>query len=323
MKTTIIAIDRATSPTLDLLPPSYTYGVTPPKTLLIHTAPKTRMEYADGTPNFIMNYNILVDTNMQANELLESESFYLHQPRLSKSKQALIIANYNKSTINKIYHPRVYSQMYSNDNEVLAETFYADIKETEVLIKHEYGSLGHCQMIVPTYMLDEVLSNINKMTFTKLKEKYPTLKASDNPDSCSLHFDNLGSVLVQDIVPDIKQEYRFLISGKELVGYERQRGIKEESNNYVQALIKTDHEVTLQPAIELLTCKQVETLKRFIDYAGLYFGSLDVYITEDNKMGIFEYCNEFGYSNISANTIQGILLNCMINIAENFRNKKT
>jgi hypothetical protein len=117
------------------------------------------------------------------------------------------------------------------------------------------------------------------------------------------HFRNFD-FFIQEYVPNIKAEYRLLRSLDGSI-YVAKRDIAESNDSYKQATVKVDSTYVNNGYPETIdNCKELEfigtdlastryILNSLFDRLTFGFGSVDLFVTQDNQWGILEHCNQF------------------------------
>lgn len=116
---------------------------------------------------------------------------------------------------------------------------------------------------------------------------------------------------IQSFVPDIKLEYRLLSDKDGHIAYCQRRGIRSGNDGFPQATgsstdsIKGDDVCHIK---DVLSPTDLEGLEEIVRNVIGPLSSIDLYITGDEKWGIFEYCNQWGMKGVPLKLAQKLHL---------------
>lgn len=310
MKNVIVAITAPNTPLVSMLPPCFYMGMD--TTLVYHNSAHT--EYNGGVIS--CNYDYHLDLSVDGNALskLCIGDRYLHQPRVSKTKQMYEIYRYNHLKENSgrtIKYPEHYNAYQECVGGVSQLGLIGAPKGARVVIKPEFGARGEGQIVLPTHQLYDFLHSASALSNVKIADKFPDVILSPSKYDNTPSYIDVDSIMVSDYIENIAYEYRLIVAGAERYVFPRK--IKEGA--YPQANLDSSDRKLL-PYTRLLECRidglDPHHINAFIDHIGMIYGSIDLYITTDGKLGIFEYSNEFGISGMMPSLAKSFIIDATI-----------
>ena len=308
MNTIVVAITEPGS-TLNLLPPVY---LSSEYRIVFHRAPHVEIKKGEA----ICNFDYHIDFGFHADEVssLYLGKRYIHLPRLSRTAQMATIDKFNKTKLFniRIHAPFSYSASFGEDVPIIELSRFGIPNSERVVVKHQYGARGNNQIVVPKHLLSSVLREIIGKTSEEIKERFPSLTYSPMPNKEHVPFSSTDAIFVCDYIENVSREYRILVAGDTL--YLRQRQIKHGEYPQANLDLNTTKPIQYQLAEKVLNDEQLKLLRGFVDYANIKFGSIDVYITENRRLGIFEYSNEFGIHAEDPAFIRSLLITAVTNL---------
>ena len=308
MNPIIVAISEP-AVTLNLLPPVYE---TPNYCIIFHRSPHVEISKGEAICNF--DYHIDFDYRPDEVSMLYLGKKYIHLPRLSRTAQMATIDNFNKTKLHdiRVHAPFSYAASFGKDVPIMHLSRFGIPAAERVVIKHQYGARGNDQIIVPKHLLSSVLKFIVGKTSDEIKERFPSLIYSPTLNNERVLFNSTDAIFVCDYIENVSREYRILVAGDTL--YLRQRQIKHGEYPQANLDLNTTKPIQYQLAEKVLSDKQIELLRGFVNYADIKFGSIDVYVTENRRLGIFEYSNEFGMHAEDPSFIRSLLITAVENL---------
>lgn len=308
MNTIVVAISEP-STTFNLLPP---VCVSQDYRIMFHRAP--HVEISEGEAN--CNFDYHVDFGLHPDEIssLYLGKKYIHLPRQTRTAQMATIDKFNKTKMSdiRIHAPFSYVASFGEDVSVIPMARFGIPRAESVVLKHQYGARGSNQIIVPKHLLSSVLNGIAGRTGAEIKKRFPTLIYSPMPNPDKVLFESTNAIFVCDYIEDVSREYRVLVAGDDL--YLRQREISHGDYPQANLDLRSTKPIHYRPIHKTLDEKQIKLLKGFVDYAGIKFGSIDVYVTDKRRLGIFEYSNEFGIHAEDPSFIRPLLVSTIENL---------
>lgn len=303
---TTIAVTNSYNDTVTMLPPSaYNPSI---GNVIFHNNP--RLEYT-GT-ELIKNFDYHFDFNIKKNKLHEAilPGHYFHFPRLSRMTQYLKISKFNESRTKtqQLFIPNYYLATEREGEHVYVTNF--GIPEGDrVVIKETLGARGSNQVVVPSNMVTTLLKHSKGLTMAEVKVKFPDFIYSDGTTWDKVMFEKPSDLFISQLVSSVKSEWRLLVGGDKIYG--RERMIKQ--GPYPQANLDHDVFVTVPEVkyelIENMFSEElVSALHDLTDFIGLPIGSIDLFLTEDGRYGIFEYSTQFAFMGADNNFIRQMLL---------------
>lgn len=313
VKTIIVAIEKIKHMNnFKHLPPAFEFSHGKYKyNVIIHHNPHAEFQ---GT-KFVTNFDLLITNAVRSifNAIQQHCHFTMvNLVRYSKLEQAVMMSALipTGGNIENFHHINTYSRL---ENDVTMTELKQKIDESgwffggnfdpvkRYVIKPMHGAGGYgqivfkpsevsvdallCELMIPTNGLD------------KLKELFPGVifTNEDNPNAFSKGIEYIkeqGCVL-QEVVENIQDEYRGLISPNGLVHfYKRTRsGEGFQQATGMTNVLRNDGKVSMLDAENF---QHLNELKVVIEYLNIEFGSIDVFTTTDGKWGILEWCNQFG-----------------------------
>lgn len=238
------------------------------------------------------NVDFIIDTTGHLNKNIEFifKNKIISQYRLSKSLQAMILTKHDIAVPKQLHISNI-SLESRPANVALISKMVNSLDEQQVLIKEEYGARGIGQLLLHVSDVVTLFENLISQTDKKLLEllvQTPNVKLLGNYNTEEEKNERLkglvadiSNINVQQYLDNIKQEYRVLVfaNGGVLV-FERKDGVDTGVILQVYTLEMQD-----------IICK----LKNVLESIDQIFMSADIYILNDDTMGVFEFSNEFGY----------------------------
>ena len=274
--------------------------------VLFHRNPLISLD--GGEPDF--NFDIMIDNHRSAlganaefrYRHVVPENRYNSLERLGKAEQSVVlnraVSKLRMKTDN--YLPvKTYRASY-NDN--VATDHYSTAKG-RVVVKPNDGARGVGHLVVDLEKTNWRVLN-NKLGLLSLghdiwKEILDLPGVSYHSITEYSQDEGKNSLIeqgycIQGLVPDIKAEYRLLTDRDGNIVYIQKRGFKG-GEDYRQAIgsspADTDQIATLA---DILPAQDVKALRALAMNTIGEMSSIDLFITNSGKWGIFEYCNQFG-----------------------------
>lgn len=268
----------------------------------IHTTPRVTYQCGE-LPQLTKNFDLLLDfIILDPDPYTETLLGSCYRPHRRKSKtEQLLTVSKAINTLSPVYqayfeHPRHHCTL---GMEGPLKACGAGVSGRFV-VKEENGARGDGQAIVPAHLLSTFLSDPQLKTTKrdKLVARYPSATFSRNPTKGPFFSDH-GDLMITEYIEDVEVEWRVMIGGKTVLGYQRTR----QSGDYPQAnLDRTgphpETPIHLKTLSELFPGEVSQAVYRLIKIMGLTLGSIDLYQTKGGKIGVFEYCPQFGYYGI-------------------------
>lgn len=308
MKHVTIAIDGASmANNLHILPPEFTRGDTH---YLIHHSPKVQYQIKNGKTVIHKNFDLLLDFSASAGKITSGvlKTDYRSFKRLPKTEQLIQIQRWlnNTQLANSNLEVPNHYLSFGDIGDIELST-HGTPRTARVVVKRENGAGGASQAIVPREVLSLLLADLENENYTRdeLVERYPTVTFSEEPATGS--FAVKDHWLVMDYLEDIVQEYRILIGGKTLMGYQRRRhDTPYPQANHFNGTFNTSEEIQPEDFDSLFSSRPdlCRDLLKLIRCMGLRFGSIDLYIRNNGQAGIFEFCPQYGFYLIDPTVIR-------------------
>lgn len=274
----------------------------------IHTTPRVTYQCGEH-PQLTKNFDLLLDfIILNPDPYTEALLGSCYRPHRRKSKtEQLLTVSKAINTLSPVYqtyfeHPRHHCTL---GMEGPLKACGAGVSGRFV-VKEENGARGDGQAIIPAHLASTFLTDPKRYSETRevLAAKYPSVVFSQKPTEGPF-FPGHGEMMVTDYVEDVKTEWRLMVGGETVLGYQRRR----KEGDYPQANLDGEgphpaEPIELKTLSELLPGEQGKAVYRLIKALGLTLGSVDLYLTEEGKLGVFEYCPQFGYYGIDPNQIQ-------------------
>ena len=303
---TTIAVTNSYNDTVTMLPPSaYNPSI---GNVIFHNNP--RLEYT-GT-ELIKNFDYHFDFNIKKNKLHEAilPDHYFHFPRLKRMTQYLKISKFNESRAKtqQLFIPNYYLATERTGEHVYVTNFGIPVGD-KVVIKETLGARGSNQIVVPTNMVTTLLKHTRGLTLGEVKAKFPDLIYSEGTNMDAIFFEKPADLFMSELVSGVKNEWRLLVGGDKIYG--RERVIKQ--GPYPQANLDHDvfptvSEVKYAPIEEMFDETLVQTLHAMVDFINLPLGSIDLFLTEEGRYGIFEYSTQFAFLGADNFFIRNLLI---------------
>ena len=300
MSNTIVVAIRAHTDNTLMLPPSYSYvcaenGVS--GTVVFHYSPMAEMSSEGLTCNYDYLFYDYVDrvhrldpifhrVGVEMDNLIISNRLskpdQLHRARLS-CLDIRIPKLYETGNFTKKHYP------------ALAGLISAPV----CLVKENNGACGRGQALVPIHQLSCFMQNISSSpSLGKLKEMYPDVvfgsSMYDMGDDSEAFQDR---VHVCEYIDNVESEYRVLFFG-DLV-YVIKRNKVEKEGYFTQA--NMGYDIIEGPMVDAVTLSDIldkphiDLIAKLIKVIDLPFGSIDLFIDTDGKLGMFEYSTQFAH----------------------------
>lgn len=276
------------------------------------------------------NFDLLITTRHDPyiEQLLEDHQL-VKIDRVPKEVQSLRLAKKAKELDLKNYLPnRVY---YFQDLDLVVEAL---TEGKTYVVKPRMGARGLGMFLIDTkkIKLSSFLDVLSPLLFSN-GENFPTNeKKSKYIETIVTHHDmNNGvefftgeesfdfesaeaitdwGIMIQEHIPNIIEEYRLVVSNGYIHSI-RKRGIKDQNlrqaipSGLIDAPIITREEFTTYLKSKGIEFKEVESLTQV---AGDAPHSFDLFLTEDNQWGFFEYSNQFCIKDIPNELVREIHL---------------
>lgn len=302
-----IAVTNSFNDTVTILPPTCELeGI---GEVTFHNNPRLEFDGLDIKRNFDYHFNFELKGNLLHQELLPNN--YFHYPRPKRATQYIKISNFNKEHSNldsQIFIPRFYLAT-ARSGEHLAITDFGLPTCDKVVIKRTRGARGSNQLVVPTNMLTTLLKHTQGLTLGEVKQKFPDLIYSDGSSYDEVWFEHPSDIFISELITGVTNEWRLLVGGGNI--YARERSIKVGPYNQANLDLDLFHnvpEVKYLPIEDMFDVKLVETLHKLIEYIDLPIGSLDLFKTEDGKVGIFEFSTQYAFHAADPHFVRKLVL---------------
>lgn len=307
MKDLTIAITNVYNDTVTMLP---VVGELPlGNKAMFHNNPLVDFNGREIVRNFDYHFDFALKQNRFHKDLLPHN--YFHFPRLKRMTQYINIYHFNEAYKDKhdeIFIPEFYTATQRAGEHVTMANFSLP-QGDKVVIKEQFGARGSNQVVVPSNMVTTLLKHSKGLTMAEVKVKFPDFIYSDGTTWDKVMFEKPSDLFISQLVPSVKSEWRLLVGGDKIYG--RERMIKQ--GPYPQANLDHDVFVTVPEVkyelIENMFSEElVSALHDLTDFIGLPIGSIDLFLTEDGRYGIFEYSTQFAFMGADNNFIRQMLL---------------
>lgn len=307
MSKTTIAVTNSYNDTVTMLP--IQASLNDGTDVMFHNNPLVDFDGRTINKNFDYHIDFRLKENRFHSNLLPGR--YFHFPRLKRMTQYIELYHFNQSNQGKenpIYIPEFYTATQRTGEHVAMANFSLP-KSEKVVIKHQFGARGSNQVVVPSNMLTTLLKHTRGLTIGEVKKKFPDLIYSDGTKLDEVFFNKPSDLFISELVPEVRTEWRLLVGGSGI--YARERSIKQ--GPYPQANL--DHNVfptlpvvNYEPIEDVFEEQLVNTLRDLVKYINLPLGSIDLFLTQDNRYGIFEYSTQFAFVGADNHFIRQLLL---------------
>ena len=336
MDTYVIAISNKTRYSFFNNLPPFIEIENPKTSFLIHSDPVFGLNKS----KLITNFDFLIDTgfeNYSEDEIsirnilgnryinLNIKSKYVQTPNL---KQLITELNLD------IIIPNTFTIDCKNKTTKTCNYDFTSLDSERLVIKRYNGARGTDQILVDVdhvnnllselylYPLVELKTRFPEAIFTKLQseeiDQQPRLEVEDSESykkNKKIFFPGEDHLLIQEYIDNVVKEFRIIISGKELFIIER----SINDNEYKQANLDFDSKVYIKPK-QLLDKNILPTdVITLIEKLDLKLASIDLFVTRNQKWGVFEYSHEFGMTSFSEKTRTDILNSFLSYIVENYK----
>lgn len=262
----------------------------------------------------VSNFDYFIDFSYEPDSLIKLllPDKYINIPRHSKTRQFINIRNFNLTRGNKtrLLKPNNYHTIINSNNLTPLAQIGTPLCEY-VVIKNEFGARGTDQVKLPTKFLISFFDNAIGATYEEIK-KLPYVELSSKYHD--IPFSSVVDLTVTEFIPNISKEWRIIVSGDNIVA--REREINTDLKTFPQANLPCNYheEISYEPLSSCFSIASIEVITSFINYIGMKFGSIDLYVTNDGDLGIFEYSTEYGTSNLNLLYMKELLLNSLTSI---------
>lgn len=286
------------------------------KKVFFHNDP--RMSIVDGETRFNFDYiitdgNVKIDGTFDAHDIVPAERVRLIK-RFDKQTQTVRLNNFaneqQRKTKGAVPAYKDFVRLSTWFNTQPHSKMQLVDPDSMVIVKPRDGARGIGQFlidptIIPFVVFTEKLARYrgDKITgeelLNDLRKIDPNLKystAGENYENEGLLCLKLQDFMIQSYVPNIKAEYRIITNGRGDVGYCQKRDIRKDSA-FPQATGSDTNSILADDVIpikEVLSATQVKELNLMMREVVGPMSSADLFVTEDGRWGIFEYCNQFG-----------------------------
>lgn len=310
MSDLIIAVTNSYNDTVTMVPVQTT--MPSGHTAMFHSAPLVDFDGRHVIRNFDYHFDFRLKGNRFHKDLLPNR--YFHFPRLKRMTQYIKLFHFNEQAsggLVPIFIPEFYTATQKHGEHV-AITNFSLPKSDKVVIKEQFGARGSNQVVVPSNMVTTLLKHSKGLTMAEVKAKFPDLIYSEGTNMDAVFFNKPADLFMSELVPKVKNEWRLLVGGRRIYG--RERMIKQ--GPYPQANLDHDVFPTVQtvnysPIEEMFDKDLVDTLHAMVDFINLPLGSVDLFLTEDGRYGIFEYSTQFAFVGADNHFVRQLILDGM------------
>lgn len=309
MSDIVIAVTNSYNDTVTMLPVQAT--MPSGHTAMFHNGPMVDFDGRTVKRNFDYHFDFKLKGNRFHRDLLPGR--YFHFPRLKRMTQYIKLYRFNQEHVNKddhveIFIPEFYTATQKTGEHVTITNFSLP-KSDKVVIKEQFGARGSNQIVVPSNMVTTLLKHTRGLTLGEVKAKFPDLIYSEGTNMDAIFFEKPADLFMSELVSGVKNEWRLLVGGDKIYG--RERVIKQ--GPYPQANLDHDvfptvSEVKYAPIEEMFDETLVQTLHAMVDFINLPLGSIDLFLTEEGRYGIFEYSTQFAFMGADNHFIRQMLL---------------
>lgn len=319
---TIVAIRQKRMSNLATLPVSWTFESIGRVIFTADPRGATSHDKESGQVTLSRNCDYILDFIEEKDKYLaamfiEGERYY-HRARTNKITQFFQLMHFNRQTTGMTLmtphqftaSPRVGGEEYH------AISRFGVIDCVDVIIKPSDGARGSNHLVVPANMVPSVVRYLPGLKLKDFSKKFPDIIISKGSDMDEVVYPTLDEMVVCERLTNVTKEYRLLTSAGKIYYRERSR----IPGSYTQANLNLDSFSNISMAEYLdmedgtFPIELCETLKEFIKYVDLPFGSIDLYHTEDDKWGIFEYSEQFGFHGADVGFIRKLHLDAVEHI---------
>lgn len=308
---------------------------------LIQVEPQTKLIGDQVIPNHDLLVTSRTDAVVAAMRCVPKEAV-IFVPFYEKAMQAAILHKLFREK-EGIYIPKTWGCIDNSGGRY--DSLHHDYSDT-VVIKSTTGARGEEQIYCHRNLISSVVQRLKYcggMDARKVMDTYPdaVVVPTTESDSC-FRDDNL---LIQEYI-NVQKEFRVnFVGDRYWVGYRGNRkshksasGLLEytqcnvergstvtemytyASDNY---LLNNPHKTFLDSRM-FLTLIEIQTLhqivKTVIAYAGLPAGSIDIFVDNSGRMGVFEFSSEYGSEKIPSNILAEIHNATCQYLIERFKN---
>lgn len=305
--TTIIAITNKYNDTVTMFPPSA--NLPNVGEVLFHSSPNLEFNGEKLERNFDYHFDFCMKPNRLHRQLIPDN--YFHYPRQRRIDQYINTYKFNQMNNEELLIPKFYSATQRTGEHVRSLNFGLPDCE-KVVIKPQLGARGSNQIVCPTNMLTTVIKHSKDKSLGEIKEMFPDLIYTDNSDWDTIYFSDLTELFISELITGVKQEFRLLVSGDKI--YARERVIKQgpyPQANLEVGLWPTIPVVKYEPIRSYFSEELVSTLEDYVKSINLPFGSIDLFLTQDGRWGIFEYSSQFAFHGADPLFVRNMLLNAV------------
>lgn len=310
MSDLIIAVTNSYNDTVTMVPVETTMPTG--HTAMFHNGPMVDFDGRTVKRNFDYHFDFRLKGNRFHRDLLPGR--YFHFPRLKRMTQYVKLFHFNERFAGEhveIFIPEFYTAT-QKQGEHVAITNFSLPKSDKVVIKEQFGARGSNQVVVPSNMVTTLLKHSRGLTMAEVKTKFPDLIYSEGTNPDAIFFNKPADLFMSELVPAVKNEWRLLVGGDKIYG--RERVIKQ--GPYPQANLDHDvfptvQTVVYEPIEDMFDEALVKTLHAMVDFIKLPLGSVDLFLTQDGRYGIFEYSTQFAFHGADNHFIRQLLLDGM------------
>lgn len=285
--------------------------------VFFHENPK--MSVVDGEVFF--NFDFMIGNGQEkvgesdAVAVVPSDRLFINR-RYNKIEQALRInqfvdtqANKNKSSFSNFYKVRSWAhrQPYGVSHLVPAGG--------RVVVKPCDGARGIGQFLVDTTKIPLIVfvealdlyreDRLSKEAFFAELDKYPEAYkyavAGEKSEDEGLKALRSQDFVIQSFVDNVVAEYRLITDHNGDITYCQQRTIRKTDTGFSQATGSESNSLLASDVVPITDVLNKQSHKDLNQLGREVIGplsSIDLFVTEDGKWGIFEYCNQFGIKGI-------------------------
>lgn len=276
--------------------------------IVVHNHPAMNVQGAET----VFNFDILISGKKDFDPILVAAPRHRLAvvPRHTKSTQAVLLQKTVNGYLGHPEHGFLHVPTWINGWGGRNYPCSTD----RMVVKPGDGARGIGQFTVNTknVNMDYFLKDLGKLVEGEhTQEKLDAFLANFNgsveyhPGAEHFPLEGLGALkedelVVQEVIENVKYEYRVITDKHSKPAYFQQRRIRDDESSFPQATGGggTINRSLVVDAHEIPSCVNMQLLEHICQELIGPLSSIDLFVTGEGMWGIFEYCNQFGISGI-------------------------
>lgn len=302
--------------------------------VLIHFDKRVNMRGTDVNFNFDIMISNDKHDGVPYDRLLPSHR-YVPLPRHDKFTQAALIARWSETLKDTAMFKPVPTWYVGTDasRNLPATTGRVVVKPLDgargigqFVVDVDKVHLAHFQARLGDYICGVITAEEGKkLSVAEFLERFQGAvtyhPGEENHDGEGLDSLRTQGAVVQSVIENVVVEYRIITGADATPVYVQRRGIREQTSVFPQATGSGYH---LNPNDQ---CELEDvfgtpgSLEAFLELCRVVIGpmnSVDLFIMEDGRWGVFEFCNQFGITGLPSQVAEKIHREFLLSVVNNY-----